>query len=146
MQRMISAIGVVIFVAVIVLGAIWLGDVGESGRDGASGVSVPSQPSATAELDGANVNSNLPLWRIDYSASYIKFVGVQDGAEFEGVWESWSAIQMAVEHFNPAVNTGRIDRNVDSTVRRILTVQIEVYREGLEADVRRGKSQVAVGV
>ena len=112
MQRMISAIGVVIFVAVIVLGAIWLGDVGESGRDGASGVSVPSQPSVTAELDGANVNSDLPLWRIDYSASHIKFVGVQAGAEFEGVWESWSAnMRLSVDDLSASA----FDVTIDAT-------------------------------
>ena len=62
---MVSAAGVAIFV---------------------SAIAVDTAPDGLATR-----NSDLPVWQIDYANSYIKFIGDQAGAEFDGVWETWSA-------------------------------------------------------
>jgi cytochrome b561/polyisoprenoid-binding protein YceI len=41
--------------------------------------------------DFVEIQSELPLWQIDYQHSYIKFIGDQAGASFEGEWQRWLA-------------------------------------------------------
>jgi len=112
LQRMISATSVVAFVAVIALGAAWLGGAGKSSVETATenqDVVQNDTSTATETFAGA---SDLPAWQIDYAASYIRFVGDQAGAEFEGVWESWSAeIKFSAEQFDAST----FDVAVDAT-------------------------------
>lgn len=54
--------------------------------------------------------TNLSVWEIDYAASYIRFIGDQAGAEFEGVWETWSAeLQFSADNPGDSAFNVRID-------------------------------------
>lgn len=85
LRRMASTVSIVIFVVVAALGAAWLGNVGSAAR------SAPAAPAGDGSTVAVVVASDLPSWNIDYGASTIRFFGDQAGAEFEGVWERWSA-------------------------------------------------------
>jgi cytochrome b561 len=112
LQRMISAISTVAFVAVIVVGTAWLGGAGKSGGDSAAANQSVVQTGADTAAKKVATASDLPAWQIDYTASYISFVGDQAGAEFEGVWASWSAeIKFSAEQFG----AGTFDVAVDAT-------------------------------
>ena len=43
------------------------------------------------EISPASPTSDLPVWEIDYGASYIEFSGEQAGAPFTGRWTDWRA-------------------------------------------------------
>ena len=112
LQRMISAISTVAFVAVIVVGTAWLGGAGKSGGDSAVANQSVVQTGADTAAETVATASDLPAWQIDYTASYISFVGDQAGADFEGVWESWSAeIKFSAEQFGAST----FDVAVDAT-------------------------------
>ena len=87
LQRMVSAVSVVAFSVIVVLGVTWLGVAGKS--SGTASTAAPAE--AEADFVSSAITSELPIWQIDYAASYIRFVGDQAGAAFEGTWESWSA-------------------------------------------------------
>ena len=87
LQRMVSAVSVVAFGVIVVLGVTWLGVAGKS--SGTASTAAPAE--AEADFVSSAITSELPIWQIDYAASYIRFVGDQAGAAFEGTWESWSA-------------------------------------------------------
>ncbi len=56
--------------------------------------STEAVPAIVEKLPTSNTEfglSDLPIWDIDYQQSYIKFVGDQAGAPFEGQWQRWSA-------------------------------------------------------
>jgi len=90
LSRMVSSISLALFVIVAALGAAWLGNVGSS-SDSTSDTTPGAATDSSAVVEAPVANSDLPMWQIDYTTSYIKFSGDQAGAEFEGVWESWSA-------------------------------------------------------
>jgi cytochrome b561 len=90
LSRMVSSISLALFVIVAALGAAWLGNVGSS-SDSTSDTTPGAATNSSAVVEAPVANSDLPMWQIDYTASYIKFSGDQAGAEFEGVWETWSA-------------------------------------------------------
>jgi len=85
LQRMVSTVSVVAFAVTVALGVSWLGAAGTN-----SDTALTAAP-AEADFVSSAITSALPIWQIDYAASYIKFVGDQAGAAFEGSWESWSA-------------------------------------------------------
>ena len=69
--------------------------------------------------------SNLPLWNIDYSNSYIDFTGEQAGAPFTGRWNKWegklqfdpAALDQSV--FDVSIEIGSVgsnDEERDSTI------------------------------
>lgn len=99
LSRMISSISVAVFVIVAAFGAAWLGNVGNN--------SAPTSDAAPASTTGADVidetplaSSDLPVWQIDYGTSYVRFIGDQAGAEFDGVWETWNAnLQFSADDF-----------------------------------------------
>ena len=87
LQRMVSIVSVVAFAVIVALGVTWLGGAGKSTNS--EPTAAPAEPAA--DYAAPAINSELPVWQIDYASSYIKFTGDQAGAEFEGTWESWSA-------------------------------------------------------
>ncbi len=112
LQRMISTISIVAFIAVISLGATWLGGAGQSNSDSPTTAPLTGQTDATAEIETQVASSDLPMWQIDHAASYIRFVGDQAGAEFEGEWEVWSAeIRFSAEQ----LDISTFDVAVDAT-------------------------------
>jgi cytochrome b561/polyisoprenoid-binding protein YceI len=90
LSRMVSSVSVALFVIVAAFGAAWLGNVGKS-----SSSATDTSPAVTTDggagVDAPVMSSDLPAWQVDYGTSYVRFIGDQAGAEFEGVWESWSA-------------------------------------------------------
>lgn len=112
LQRMISATSVAAFVIVIALGIGWLGAVGKT-PEPTPGSAEAVRPATESERVGAAASpSGLPVWQIDYATSYIRFVGNQAGAEFEGAWETWSA-ELRFATGNLAA--GRFDVTIDAT-------------------------------
>jgi len=119
LRRMTSSSNIVLFVALIVIGLSVLGSVGK--RDISS---TPLQlESATLDLATA---SELPEWQIDYADSYINFTGDQAGAEFDGVWQEWTAkmqfddSKLPASRFDVTINTDRVktdDDDRDTTLR-----------------------------
>ena len=57
-------------------------------------VDAPAAPEkTTARAIGSSDSSDAgDSWNIDYSASYIRFSGIESGATFEGEWKQWSAM------------------------------------------------------
>jgi polyisoprenoid-binding protein YceI len=71
------------------------------------------------------VLADLPTWRIDYDDSYIRFTGDQAGANFDGVWQSWSATmrfdekRLADSSFDVKIHTAEVsteDADRDATL------------------------------
>lgn len=52
---------------------------------------VSVQSMAIPITDIELIKSDLPLWKINYEDSYIKFTGDQAGAPFTGTWQQWQA-------------------------------------------------------
>lgn len=82
--------------------------------------------------------SDLPLWDIDYSQSYIKFTGDQAGAPFEGEWQKWSAeiqfdeTQFGMSRFSVAVDPSSgfsNDKDRDDTIRSADFFDVESFPE-----------------
>jgi cytochrome b561/polyisoprenoid-binding protein YceI len=110
LQRMVSLVSVVAFAMIVTVGVAWLGRAGTSSGNAAAPDGV--RPDSTAVVEPAAASSNLPVWQIDYANSYIRFVGDQAGADFEGAWESWSAdIQFSPEQLDGSA----FDVTVDAT-------------------------------
>jgi len=108
LQRMVSIASVVAFAVIVALGVTWLGGAGKSTNS--EPTAAPAEPAA--DYAAPAINSELPVWQIDYTSSYIKFVGDQAGAEFEGTWESWSAdLQFSADQLERSV----FDVTVDAT-------------------------------
>jgi len=110
LRRIVSAVSLTGFAVVLALGIAWLG--------GAGGSSVDTKTTDGAEADSTSVaatvvtSSGLPVWQIDYANSYIKFIGDQAGAEFQGVWETWSAeLQFSADQLALSI----FDVTVDAT-------------------------------
>jgi cytochrome b561 len=110
LQRMVSTISVVAFVVVAALGVSWLGG---AGKNSATATTPDVTLTDSTVVVGTEVeSSDLPVWQIDYASSYIKFIGDQAGAEFEGTWESWSAeLQFSADQLEFSV----FDVTVDAT-------------------------------
>ena len=124
LHRMLSSVGLGVFVFVAVAGVAWLGSPGS--KSPAPGSTSSAGQAADLPSSNDQVVSDLPAWEIDYASSHIKFFGDQAGAEFEGAWESWSAvIQFAVNDlgnslFDVTVDTASgntEDADRDSTLR-----------------------------
>jgi cytochrome b561/polyisoprenoid-binding protein YceI len=115
LQRMVSIVSLAAFAVTIALGVTWLGIAGKN-SDIASATATTE---STAEIAAPVGNSGLPVWQIDYAASYIKFVGDQAGAEFEGTWESWSADlqlssdQLELSFFDVTVDATSVETHDD---------------------------------
>jgi cytochrome b561 len=115
LQRMVSVISVAVFVIVAILGIAWLG--GAGGSNPAAPVSAP----ATTPVDNAVVRrpisaSYLPVWEIDYGTSYIRFVGDQAGAEFDGAWEHWTAqLQFSTSDIDAGIFNVTVDTSSANT-------------------------------
>jgi len=108
LQRMVSIVSVVAFAVIVALGVTWLGGAGKS--TSSAPTATPAEPAA--DYAAPAITSELPVWQIDYAASYIKFVGDQAGAEFEGTWESWSGdLQFSSDQLERSV----FDVTVDAT-------------------------------
>ena len=109
LQRMISAVSVGVFVAIVAGGAAWLGGAGKSTSRSGAGLGALA---GTAAFAATTVDAALPVWQIDYATSRIQFVGDQAGAEFEGVWQSWHAeLQFAADDLSASA----FDVTVDTT-------------------------------
>lgn len=85
-----------------------------------------SETRSSVQNINESVNSNLPIWDIDYQQSYIKFTGDQAGAPFTGEWQKWQAdIQfeannLADSRFNVSIDTASgfsNDKERDETIR-----------------------------
>jgi len=112
LARMISSVSLVAFVVVVVLGTGWLGSVGRSSSPASTAVPSATQADRGDTVDAAITASDLPVWQVDHAASYIRFVGDQAGAEFEGVWESWNA---AIQFSAHKLGASAFDVTVDTT-------------------------------
>ncbi|MDA0707389.1 MAG: cytochrome b/b6 domain-containing protein [Proteobacteria bacterium] len=88
MARMSAPLWVGVF-ALIIAGGTW--SLGGAGGDSTVTVAISTTTATASEDAGAAVISELPVWQIDYQSSYIRFTGDQAGADFDGVWQSWSA-------------------------------------------------------
>lgn len=118
LKRMVSAVSLALFAAVIAIG---VGTLAQSGKQGARSDQDASNRTAVANDSPASaediVELDLPIWRINHDNSYIRFIGSQAGADFEGEWLSWSAeLQFAagstpVGVFDVTVNTAQVNTN-----------------------------------
>lgn len=54
--------------------------------------------------------SDLPVWKIDYADSFIKFSGDQAGAQFVGLWQTW---QGKIQFDSAQLDNSRFDVVVD---------------------------------
>jgi polyisoprenoid-binding protein YceI len=109
LRRMVSVVSVALFVIVAVLGIAWLG--------GAAGTKPATSVPAEAPVDNTvaykpEPASYLPVWEIDYTTSYIRFVGDQAGAEFEGVWQHWTA---GMQFSKSDIDAGVFDVIIDTS-------------------------------
>lgn len=101
--------------------------------------------SSTSELQAARQNSDsafqlsdLALWEIDYSNSFIRFSGDQAGAPFTGEWQSWTAdIQfdannLARARFDVRISPNAVssnDEKRDNTIRSAEFFDVDQYPE-----------------
>lgn len=81
LSRMSSTATVALFAAVIVLGVYALALPGKPAPAATS--STSNAATAASAADEPVASSTLPVWNIDYEASFIHFTGDQAGAEFE---------------------------------------------------------------
>ena len=138
--RMASPFGWVLLVATLVLVIALFGRLGSSGSDkqvdrvGSRSTEYQTEASNSSESlnqtevlnpaeapnlaeapDLAEALSELSVWEVDYSASYIKFTADQAGAPFEGVWEQWQAVmqfdaqQLDKSAFNVTIDTTQVN-------------------------------------
>jgi len=115
LRRMASIVSVTVFAIVAVSGIAWLGGAGSS----VSTTSDPSPAAASVDSTAAHESepaSHLPMWEIDYAASYIRFVGDQAGAEFDGTWENWTAqLQFSTNDIDAGIFDVAIDTSSANT-------------------------------
>lgn len=77
-------------------------------------IDTPAAPDqGAAQINDSSDRSNAAIaWNIDYAASYIRFSGIESGAEFEGEWQQWTA----VVHFDAtALDTSVFDVRIVAT-------------------------------
>lgn len=85
LARITSTGPLIVFVAVISIGLVFLTRVG----DGSAKVMRSSAP-PTVAVD-STATTDLEAWDIDYDASYIRFTAIQAGARMNGAWQAWRA-------------------------------------------------------
>lgn len=90
LSRMSSVVSIGLFAAIVALGAWTLGSAGSSSDD-SSVVNSAITKDAQSNDDTIAATSNLPLWQIEFENSAIRFTGDQAGAEFDGLWQTWTA-------------------------------------------------------
>lgn len=110
LNRILSRVSLVAFVLIAAFGTAWLGSPGDSGSSEAL-VTPVTTPGASGPVEDT-ASSELPVWRIDYSQSFIGFTGDQAGASFEGVWDTWSA---SLQFSPDDLAGGRFDVTVDTS-------------------------------
>jgi len=116
LQRIISAISLAVFVAVIAIGTIWLGNAGKGSGLPSEDAQSRTHEDEAGRLTNVDAGIELPLWQIDYAASHIIFSGSQSGAEFEGVWQSWSAdMHFAADQIDKSSFTVTVDTTSAAT-------------------------------
>ena len=109
----------------------------EAPEQGATQISSPSDRSNAADP-----------WNIDYTASYIRFSGIESGASFEGEWQQWTAeihfdaMRLDASFFDvrivaTAVETGNDDR--DEALQLSTWFDTESYPEIIYEATRVGK-------
>ena len=102
----ISALTVV-FLAVLIMLFIFVGFFGFN-----EDIEAPVAPDADRFDDPSDRNNVADLWTIDYSASFIRFRGIESGTTFEGNWPNWTALV----RFDPAtIQSGELDVRIDAT-------------------------------
>jgi len=112
LQRMVSTVSVALGLVILVLGVTWLGAAGQGSGESASSAEAGTSTDIAVPANAALVSSELPLWQIDYATSYIRFIGDQAGAEFEGTWQAWSAeLRFAADN----LGASNINVTVDAT-------------------------------
>jgi cytochrome b561 len=141
LTRMSSPLNLGLFVLVIAVGAWTLGRVATSPvSDEVAEPAIIAEPAPYESASPAAVEpgttlapvevvvepvlppADLSTWRIDHADSYIQFTGDQAGAEFDGVWPSWSAqLRFAGDRLEDSsfdvsirtaeVSTGDVDRD-----------------------------------
>ncbi len=115
-RRITSVPSVVVFILIIIVGVITLGGAAKSSAMDLS--NLESGQSSNAD-DGNVTDGSLPHWNIDYDSSFIRFTGIQAGATFSGVWQSWradlrfSASDLAASAFDVTVNTADVETRDD---------------------------------
>ena len=90
LKRMSGTLSWALFILVIILALSFLGRIFNSPPETAT----ITQTTTSIQKPLTSIKepqSSLPMWQIDYEQSFIKFVGDQAGAPFEGEWKSWSA-------------------------------------------------------
>ena len=118
--RMASPFGWGLLFVTLALVIALFGRLGDSGGDKsvdrAGSSSTEYQTEVSSSLNPAEAPaSSLPVWEIDYSASYIKFTADQAGAPFDGVWEQWQAVmqfdaqQLGNSAFNVTIDTTQVN-------------------------------------
>jgi cytochrome b561 len=108
LSRMSSIFTIALFIIVIVTGVIILNP---KDNEKPTTKLIVKEKAEPLEL----IESNLPLWTIDYKNSFIHFSGYQAGAEFNGVWKDWTAeIRFEIDNLDSSiidvtVNTAKYD-------------------------------------
>lgn len=86
----------------------------------------PSQLESNSRTNQMFIKSDLPVWKIDYQDSFIKFTGDQAGAVFGGEWKTWEAdvqfdaTQLSKARFNVSIDPSSgftNDQERDDTIR-----------------------------
>lgn len=125
-------LAITVLISVGVFGRLF----GGSATDGTPEVTTNLDSSASSEAQFSK--SDLPLWKIDYSDSYIKFTGDQAGAAFTGEWQQWQADiqfdakQMSEARFNVTIDTGSgfsNDTERDETIRSSDFFDVEKFAQ-----------------
>jgi len=115
LRRMASLMGWLVLLASIVLSIGLFGRVQTPAAtdviDAGSEMSIDKKVNTeTGTLANTTKTSDLPVWQIDYSDSFIKFSGDQAGAPFDGEWQRWTAkMQFDGEQLNASQFSVDID-------------------------------------
>ncbi len=133
LQRMVSGRGIIAAVVLAVIVVTFLGRaaITKSENKGvlASTESAQADSKLTAIQKSTPLQSQLPVWNIDYSNSYIHFSGEQAGAEFEGQFSQWkgiihfSADDLSQSFFNIEIDLGSVDTDEEERNLTLLTKQ-----------------------
>ena len=138
--RMSSRVAYVLFFLTLILSVGVFGRLFDSksptlASDGSRPITIESD----SDLNDSGlkiVQSDLPLWLIDYDQSYIKFRGDQAGAPFEGEWQKWSAQiqfdegQLEKARFDVSIDTSSgfsNDKDRDDTIRSVDFFDIKAF-------------------
>lgn len=116
LRRITSTASLGIFVAIIGVGIVTLGRAGTS-TSNATPPSTSTETENPAEI--ARIESSLPAWDIDYSTSFIRFIGDQAGAAFVGEWQTFDAKlhfstdALADSNFDVTIHTADVETEDD---------------------------------